>query len=279
MKIIITAESTVDLTEEIKNKYNIKTLPFTILLGEQTYQDGEIDTTTIFDFVKKTKQLPKTSAVNEYQYDEFFTNLLKENDAIIHFTLSSEMSSAYNNAVASASKLKNVFVIDSRSLSTGIALLAIRACKMAEEGFTPEQIVSACEKLTEKVQTSFVINSLDFLYKGGRCNALQRFGANLLKLKPCIVVKDGKMGVHKNYRGKWTECLKLYYNDLMQTYKNIDKDQVFITYTTATPEIIDYLKECLTLDGFKNIYITTAGGTITSHCGENTLGVLFISND
>lgn len=279
MRIAITAESTVDLTEEIKKDYDIKTVPFTILLGEQTYKDGEISPEKIFEFVKDTKKLPKTSAVNEYQYDEFFLEILKNYDAIIHFTLSSEMSSAYNNAVASASKLKNVFVVDSRSLSTGIALLAIKARTMVEDGFSPEQIVSNCEKLTEKVQASFVINSLDFLYKGGRCNALQRFGANLLKLKPCITVKDGKMGVCKNYRGKWTECLKLYYHDILSSYKNIDKEQVFITYTTAPSEIVDYLKECLVLDGFKKIFVTTAGGTVTSHCGENTLGVLFISND
>lgn len=278
MKIVITAESTVDLTDELKEKFNIKTVPFTVLLGDETHKDGEIDTSLIFDYVKKNKILPKTSAVNEYQFTEFFGELKKEYDAIIHFSLSSEMSSAYSNAKKVAETMENVYVVDSRTLSTGIALLAIKASKLASEGKSPEEIVKAIEELIPKTHASFVIDRLDYLYKGGRCNALQLLGANLLKLKPFINVEGGKMGVFKKYRGKWTETLKKYFDDLMEMHSGFDKDEVFITYTTAPQEIVDELSEKLKKEGFKNINVTRAGCTVTSHCGENTLGVLFISN-
>ncbi len=278
MKIVITAESTVDLTDEIKEKFNIKTVPFTVLLGDETHKDGEIDTSLIFDYVKKNKILPKTSAVNEYQFTEFFGGLKKEYDAIIHFSLSSEMSSAYSNAKKVADTMKGVYVVDSRTLSTGIALLAIKACKLAREGKAPEEIVKTVEELIPKTHASFVIDRLDYLYKGGRCNALQLLGANLLKLKPFINVEGGKMGVFKKYRGKWTETLKKYFDDLMEMHSGFDKDEVFITYTTAPQEIVDELSSRLKKEGFKNINVTRAGCTVTSHCGENTLGVLFISN-
>lgn len=278
MKIAITAESTVDLTEELKQKYEIKTVPFTVLLGEESYKDGEIDTSLIFDYVKKNKVLPKTSAVNEYQFTEFFGALKKDYDAIIHFSLSSEMSSAYSNAKKVAEAMKGVYVVDSRTLSTGIALLAIKASKLAKEGKTPEEILKIIEDLIPKTHASFVIDRLDYLYKGGRCNALQLLGANLLKLKPFINVEGGKMGVLKKYRGKWVETLRKYFDDLMEMHSEFDKDEVFITYTTATDEIVSELSDKLKKEGFKNINITRAGCTVTSHCGENTLGVLFISN-
>ena len=278
MKIVITAESTVDLTNELKEKFNIKTVPFTVLLGDETHKDGEIDISLIFDYVKKNKILPKTSAVNEYQFTEFFGGLKKEYDAIIHFSLSSEMSSAYSNAKKVAETMENVYVVDSRTLSTGIALLAIKASKLASEGKSPEEIVKTIEELIPKTHASFVIDRLDYLYKGGRCNALQLLGANLLKLKPFINVEGGKMGVFKKYRGKWTETLKKYFDDLMEMHSGFDKDEVFITYTTAPQEIVDELSERLKKEGFKNINVTRAGCTVTSHCGENTLGVLFISN-
>jgi len=279
MKIAITAESTVDLTTELKDKYDIKTLPFTVLLGEKTFLDGEVSTTEIFEEVKQTGVLPKTSAVNAYQYEEFFTKLLNEYDAVVHFSLSSEISCAYNNAKMVASKMQNVYVIDTRSLSTGIALLAIKARKFADDKLSPKEIVEKCTKLIPNVRASFVIDKLTYLYKGGRCSMLSMLGANLLRIKPSILVENGKMKVGKKYMGKWTECLKKYYNDIMERNPNVDKDQVFITYTTAPDEIVDYLKNKLKESGFKNINPTHAGCTIASHCGENTLGVLFIAKD
>ena len=278
MKIAVSAETTVDLTKELLKKYDVKTVPFTVLLGNDSKLDGEITVDEIIDFVNKTKVLPKTSAVNEYQYDEHFTNLLKDYDAIIHFSLSSELSSAYSNAVRSAQKYNNVFVIDSRTLSTGIALLAIYARKLAEKGKSPQEIHDLCVKRIPFVQASFELNRVDYLYKGGRCNVLTYLGANVLKIRPQILLKDGKMISGKKYRGKFSHVVNSYCNDVLDEFNTPDLEEVFLTYTTADPEVLDSVINILKDRGFKNINVTRAGATITSHCGENCLGVLYIND-
>lgn len=278
MKIAVSAETTVDLTKELLKKYDVKTVPFTVLLGNDSKLDGEITVDEIIDFVNKTKVLPKTSAVNEYQYDEHFTNLIKDHDAIIHFSLSSELSSAYSNAVRSAQKYNNVFVIDSRTLSTGIALLAIYARKLAEKGKSPQEIHDLCVKRIPFVQASFELNRVDYLYKGGRCNVLTYLGANVLKIRPQILLKDGKMISGKKYRGKFSHVVNSYCNDVLDEFNNPDLEEVFLTYTTADPEVLDSVINILKDRGFKNINVTRAGATITSHCGENCLGVLYIND-
>ena len=276
MKIIISAESTIDLTPELKEKFQIKTIPYTFTLGDETHTDGEFPTEQIFEYVKTNKILPKTSALNEYQYNEYFTELLQEGDAVIHFCLSGGISCSCSNAQRAASELKNVYVVDTKSLSTGIALLAIRAAKLIEEGKDVEYVYNDAIETTKKVQASFVINRLDYLYKGGRCNALQLLGANLLKLKPQIGLKDGKMGMEKKFSGKWDEVVKKYAVEILDNNPEIELDEVFITYTTAPDEVVEAIRQILIKRGFKNINVTRAGCTISSHCGENTLGVLFI---
>lgn len=282
MKIAISAESTIDLPKELLEKYNIHTLPFTILLGDDQAYDGEITSKEIFAYVEKTKVLPKTSAVNEFQYNEYFVNLLNEYDAVVHICLSSGISSSCEHAKIAASKLQNVYIIDSKSLSTGIALLAIYASKLASKAK-----VSAAEvaKLTADrvpyVQASFVIERLDYLYKGGRCNSLQLLGANLLKLRPQIVVKTdtGKMVSGKKYRGSMDQVVKNYCNDTLNEFNTPDLSVAFVTYTTATEGMVENAKNALKERGFKTIYETTAGGTISSHCGEHTLGILYINDN
>lgn len=276
MKIAISAESTIDLPKEILKKYNITTVPFTILLGEETVLDGEVPTETIFDYVDEHKVLPKTSAINEFQYEEYFANILKDADAVIHYTLSSDMSCAYTNAVKASKKFKNVYIVDSRSLSTGIALLAIKASKMANEGKSVEEIVKQTTKDTELVQASFVINKLDYLKKGGRCSSLALLGANLLKIRPQIVVRNGKMISGKKYRGDFNIVVKNYCADTLKEFSSYDNSLAFVTYTTASAEAVNYADEALKNAGFKEIYHTRAGGTIASHCGPNTLGILFL---
>lgn len=276
MKIAISAESTIDLPKEILKKYNITTVPFTILLGEETVLDGEVPTETIFDYVDEHKVLPKTSAINEFQYEEYFANILKDADAVIHYTLSSDMSCAYTNAVKASKKFKNVYIVDSRSLSTGIALLAIKASKMANDGESVEEIVEQTTKDTELVQASFVINKLDYLKKGGRCSSLALLGANLLKIRPQIVVRNGKMISGKKYRGDFNIVVKNYCADTLKEFSSYDNSLAFVTYTTASAEAVNYADEALKNAGFKEIYHTRAGGTIASHCGPNTLGILFL---
>lgn len=278
MRIAITAETTIDLPKELLDEFDIKTIASSVILGDKEYKDGEISTTQIFEFADENKILPKTSAINSAQYTEFFNEVLKEYDAIIHIALSSKISSMCNNAKASASEMHNVYVIDSKTLSTGIALLAIKARKLASEGLDVSEVYNRINELVPKVQASFVIKKLDYLYKGGRCSAVSYFGANLMKIRPQIIVKDGSMGVHKKYIGKYERVILNYSKDVLEEFNDADLDVAFITYTTATDEMVEIAKKAVEEKGFKNIYVTNAGATISSHCGENTLGVLFITN-
>jgi len=278
MKIAISAESTVDLNNELIEKFGVKIVPYTVLLGDTAYLDGEITVDQIISYVDKNKILPKTSAVNEYQFEEHFNSLLKDYDAVIHFSLSSEMSSSYKNAENVAKRLGNVYVVDSRSLSTGIALLIIYAYKLIEKG---EDVKTVYEKVLKRVpfvQASFALKRLDYLYKGGRCNALVYFGANLLKIRPQILVKDGKMISGKKYRGNFEHVVENYCKDTLEEFSNPDLENVFITYTTADDATVEVAKAAVKNAGFKNIYVTRARATITSHCGENTLGILYIND-
>lgn len=277
MKIQITAESTIDLPKELLEKYNIKTIPFSVFLGDTLAYDGEISTKEIFDFVDKNKILPKTSAINEFQYSEFFEEQLKNNDAVIHFCLSSEISCACSNAQRAAEKLKNVYVVDTHSLSTGIALLAVKASKMANDGKDAKEIYDTLMQDREKLQVSFVIDKLDYLKKGGRCSSIMAFGANLLKIHPQIVVKNGKMVSGKKYLGNFESVIKKYVPDTLKEFSNIDNSLAFVTYTTATDTSVEFAKQQLKAAGFKEIYNTTAGATISSHCGPNTFGILYLT--
>lgn len=278
MKIAISAESTIDLQQDLLSEYQIETVPFSVLLGDKNALDGVINPDEIFDYVELNKVLPKTGAVNEYQYTEHFSKLLEKNDFVIHFSLSSEMSSAYNNAVRAAGNLKNVYVIDTRTLSTGIALLAIYARELANQGLKPDVIVNKVKARIPAVQASFVINTTEYLYRGGRCSALKAFGANLLKLKPMILVKNGKMGFEKTYRGKNSIVIENYCEEVFNTFTNPDLSVGFITSTHASPEMIEAAKQAMTKRGFKKIFVTYAGATISSHCGPKCLGILFLND-
>lgn len=278
MKIAISAESTIDLTNELLEQYQINTIPFQVLLGENEYKDGEVLPKDIFEFVSKTKKLPKTSAINSVQYKEYFETLLKENDAVIHICLSSKISSSYSHAVDAANETPNVYIVDSKSLSTGIALLAIFARNLTKADLNVQDVYNQTVAQVENVQASFVIDRLDYLYKGGRCSMLSLLGANLLKIHPQILLQDGSMKVHKKYRGKLGKVVEDYCNDIINEFNDANLDTAFLTYTTATEEMKNIAKTALKQKGFKNIYETTAGSTVTSHCGENTLGILYLCN-
>lgn len=278
MKIAISAESTIDLTKELIEKYNVNIVPFSIQLGNKSGLDGEITTDQIIDYVNKEGTLPKTSAVNEFQYTEHFDKLLKDYDAIIHLSLSSELSLACANAKRAASHYNNVYVIDSLSLSTGIALLAIYARKLIDVNVSAEEVYEKVLSRVPYVQASFELKRLDYLYKGGRCSGLTLFGANLLKIRPQILVENGKMVPGKKYRGNFAHVVKNYCQDVLDKFDEPDLSEAFVTYTTADKEIIDIAINALKEKGFENIHITRAGGTITSHCGEDCLGILYIND-
>lgn len=277
MKIAISAESTVDLPLELLEKYNIHTLPFGVNMGEDLVEDGPGVSNQVFEYVAKTGNLPKTSAVSPEQFMEHFTNLKKDYDAIIHFSLSSQLSCAYNNACLMAKELENVYVVDSKTLSTGIALLAIYAGELTTKKYSAEQIYNMALEKRDSVQASFVIEKLNYLYKGGRCSALSLLGANILKIKPQISLKNGKLVVAKKLIGSMSKVLNKYCDELLAENPNPDLERVFITSSSEMPEVVEELKQKLLDRGFKTVYNTLAGGTITCHCGPNTLGVLFLN--
>ena len=278
MKIAITAESTIDCPKELLQRFDVKTVPFTLVMGEDTALDGEVSSKDLFAYTSSTGKLPHTAAVNEFQYEEFFASLKKEYDAIIHFSLSSEISSAFANASKVAESMENVHVIDTRSLSTGIALLAFAARELANDGASLEQIIQTIQKRIPHDQASFSLESVDYLYKGGRCSLLAMLGANLLKLKPEIYVRDGKMYPGKKYRGPMKKVVLDYVEDTLAEFSTPDLKRVFITYSTAPDDVVAAVAERLKKAGFEEIIPTTAGATISCHCGPHCLGILYIND-
>ncbi|MBQ2667385.1 MAG: DegV family protein [Clostridia bacterium] len=277
MKIRITSDSTCDLSAELIAKYNIGILPLYIEKEGEFYRDGlEIVPQDIYDYVGGGHGVCHTAAANVEDYTKFFSENLKEYDAVIHFNISAEMSSCHQNARVAATDFENVYVIDSRNLSTGSGLLVLEAAERAADGVAPAEIAKEMEELTGKAEASFVIDTLFYLQKGGRCSALVALGANLLKLKPCIEVKNGAMGVGKKYRGKVDLCFEQYARERLEGRDDLRKHRVFVTHSGCKPETVARVKEIVAGYGFEEVLETRAGCTISNHCGPNTLGVLFL---
>lgn len=277
-KVLIASDSTTDLSAELIERYGIKTVPLTVNLGEKSYTDGvDIDPDMIYAHYEKHGELPKTAAPNVAVFTDFFEKHVADGYSIVLFTISSEMSSTFNNARLAAEDYEDVHIVDTRNLSTGGGLVVLRAAEMAEKGMSAEEIATSCRELTDRVDASFIIDNLEFLYKGGRCSAIAAFGANLLKLKPCIGVKNGKMGVTRKYRGRFDAVLKKYVADQIGDGSDIELDHVFVTHAGCDSDVNDSCVELVkSLAPFKNVHLTRAGCTVSSHCGRNTLGVLFI---
>lgn len=277
-KVLITRDSTSDLPKEILEKFNIKTIPLGITLDNKNYRDGvDIDPDFIYKYHEEHGVLPKTSAANVAELIDFFRPFVEEGYAIVHFAISSAMSSTYQNSVLAAEEFEDVYVVDTANLSTGEGLLIIKAAEMAQEGKDASEIYETIKALVPYVDASFVIDSLEYLHKGGRCSALQALGANLLKLKPCIQVKDGKMDVCKKYRGKYIQTLREYVDERLNDVSDIDLDRIFVTHAGCDPEVVDEVYNMVKkTNAFKEVILSRAGCTISSHCGANTLGILYI---
>lgn len=247
--------------------------------GDKVGRDGvEITPEIIYDYVDASGQLPRTSAVNVFDYVRELRHWRQQGYSIVHFCISSDFSSSYQNACIAAADIGQVYVVDSRNLSTGQGLLVLHGAELAAAGQTAEEIQKACTDLAPQVEASFVIDRLDYLYKGGRCSALSAFGGNLLKLKPCIEVKDGKMTPGKKYRGPIDKVMLQYADDRLRGRDDINKHRVFITHTRCAPEAVEAVRQKILelAPDFEEIIETNAGSTVTSHCGPGTLGVLFI---
>ena len=278
MKIKITSDSTCDLSREQIAAYDVHIMPLAVAMGENNYRDGvDITPEQIYAHVAKGGDLPKTAANNIAEYAEVFGRFAAEYDAVIHLNISSDFSSCYQNACVAAADFENVYVVDSRNLSTGHGLLVIRAYELAEEGKSGAEIAEMLRNIAERVDASFILNQLEYLKKGGRCSALTVLGANMLKLKPCIEVKDGKMGVGKKYRGNFEKCLKEYVVDRLSGRDDLELARVFVTHSGISKDLVDLAVNTVReLQPFKEICVTQAGCTVSSHCGPDTIGVLYI---
>lgn len=281
MKIKITADSTCDLSQELLQRYDVSVMPLHVSLGEKDYLDGvDIFPEDIYKYYDEHKALPKSGCRTDEEYYNFFKSFLDNGyDAVIHYDISGEMSASYNNAALAASRLDNVYAVDSRTLSTATALLVLDACDKAAEGWDAKDIVARSEKRAKSVQASFILDKLEFLYRGGRCSSLVYLGANLLQIKPCIIVKDGSMMVGSKPFGKYSRCIDKYIAEIKKTYNTPDKKRVFITHTQMSDELVNKVKDAVASWGiFDEILETTAGSTITTHCGSNTIGILYIND-
>lgn len=278
MRIKITSDSTCDLSEAQIEQYNIGITPLYIVMDGKSLLDGvDVTSQDVFDYTDRTGTLCSTSALSIGNYADHFAPLSREYDAVVHISLSSGFSSCYQNACLAAEDFDNVYVIDSKNLSTGHGHVVLEAVKLAETCTDVEKMVEELNEFTGRVEASFVLDRLDYMVKGGRCSMVAALGANLLKLKPGIEVVDGKMQVGKKYRGSYIKCLEAYVKDKLADRDDIVYERAFITYTTATEEELSAVRAAMAqYANFETVYETTAGCTISCHCGPSTLGVLFI---
>ena len=281
MKIKIGADSTCDLSKELIEQNNISIMPLCVSLGEKNCLDGvDIAPQDIYDYYATTKKLPKSGARSVEEYLDFFKGILAEGyDAVVHFTISANMSASYNNAELAAKELHNVFVVDSRQLSTGIGLLVLDACDKVAEGMSAKDIAERANSRTDATRSSFIVDTLEFLYKGGRCSALALLGANLLQIKPCLEVKDGLIGVASKPVGRYRRCVAKYCDNIKNNMTNPDRKRCFVTHTKMDEGIAEEVVATVKSWGiFDEVLETTAGCTVTTHCGANTIGILYIND-
>ena len=276
--IRITCDSTCDLTASLYETYRAQPVPLGVSLGDDFRRDGvDIKPQDIYAFAAATGSLPKTSAISVGEYEELFRSLTAQGDPVIHINLSSELSASHQNACLAAQMVGNVYVVDSRNLSSGSGHLVLLARELADEGKSPEEIVAALEEARAKLDVSFVLQTLEYLHMGGRCSGVAAFGANLMKLRPEIEVIDGKMQVGHKYRGTMEKTIQAYIRGRLEGRTDIDCRRIFITHSGVPQDIEDkavaLVKE---LQPFREVIVTSAGCTISSHCGPNCLGVLFL---
>ena len=279
-RTIISTDSPADVPAEIRERYDIRVIPLHIILDDDCFEDGvNIQPDDLYAFYKKTGRLPKTSAVSVAEYTDFFKELTQDGSSVVHISFSSALSATHQNARLAAEDFDNVYIVDSKSLSTGIALLAIKAAQLAQDGLDAKTIAHEMEYKREKVVTTFILDKLEFLYKGGRCSGVAMLGANVLGIKHSIVMADGKLQVGKKYRGKLENCQMQYVRDLLEQYAGrIDTDRAFLSRTAGVSDeqMKALQKEIHKTLKFKEYIVSTVGCTITSHCGERTFTFEFM---
>ena len=278
MKIKILSDSTCDLSPALLEQHDISLSRLTVIKDGEEFKDGlTITPADIFAHVAAGGDLCSTTAYNISEYAEFFEKYAAEYDGVIQICIGSGFSSSYQNACIAASDYPNVRVVDSMNLSTGQGHVVLEACRLAKTCENLDEIVEKLNAFTPRVEASFLLDQLKYMVKGGRCSAAAALGANLLNLKPCIEVRDGKMSVVKKYRGSYAKCLANYVKDRLADREDIIRDELFLTYTPVTDECLAAVKDAIAAHGnFNTVYETTAGCTVSCHCGPATLGVLFV---
>ena len=277
--IKLTADSTCDLGASIQ-KYDIGIMPLSVILGDKAYSDGvDIQPQDIFDHVEKTGRLPKTAAPSIADYEDFFRPYVEAGDTVIHFSISSKASSSHSYAAEAARSFGGkVFAVDTKALSTGQGLAVLYGADLRDKGASAEEIVEGVNAVRQRINTSFVPDRLDYLYKGGRCSRMAFYGANLLKIHPLIQMEDGQLVAGKKYRGSMEKCIAQYVADLAAQYPAYETKRCFITHSCADESVVEAArKKVRELFSFDEVLETVAGSVITGHCGRNTLGVLFVS--
>lgn len=277
-KIKITCDSTCDLTPELYARYDVTPVALGVCLGEDARQDGvDIVAQDIYDYVTRTGTLPTTTALSVGAYEDVFSKYVSEGYEVVHISLSSHLSSSNQNACIAAAEVGNVYVVDSLLLSTGSGHLVLLAAELRAAGYTAKEIAEALESMKKKVDVSFVLQTLNYLHKGGRCSGVAAFGANLMNIRPEIQMTDGKLHVGKKYRGNMEKSILAYVRGRLEGREDVQTDRIFVTHSGVPEEIVEKVVALVKeLQPFDEVYVTTAGSTISCHCGPNCLGVLFM---
>lgn len=278
MRVKIISDSTCDLSHEQIAEHQIGIVPLIVMKDNQEFLDGiTITPADIFDHVAAGGSLCSTAARGVAVYQEEFAKYAGEYDGVIHVNIGSDFSSCYQNACIAAEDFENVRVIDSKNLSTGQGLVVLKACELAQTAKDMDELKQQLDDFTSRVEASFVLDRLEYMVKGGRCSGAAALGANLLSLKPCIEVKDGKMVVVKKYRGHIEKCMAAYVKDRLSDRSDLDEDRIFITHTDVSRQSLEAVRSGVAQYGnFKNVYETVAGCTVSCHCGPGTMGILFV---
>jgi DegV family protein with EDD domain len=278
MTVKITSDSTCDLSKELLDRYDIAVIPLYIIKDGRSYRDGvDITPADIFSYVEETGDFCTTAAVNTFDYIRFFESFSSKYDAVIHINIGAGFSLCNTNANAASKVFKNVYTVDSKNLSSGQGHIVLAAAEMAAAGLDADAIVKKLDDVIDRVETSFLIDRLDYIFKGGRCSLATALGANILHLRTCVEVQNGRMQVTKKYRGTFTSCVDTYVRDKLEGRNDLVLDRIFVTHPAASPEAVDAAQAAIRQTAsFKEILETKAGCTISAHCGPKTLGILFI---
>ena len=275
--VIITTDSVCDMPPDLLDRYQVRMIPLTINEGDHSYKDGvDITPDDIYDIYDRQNLLPKTSAISPQEFTDFFTPLVANGNEVVHIDISAACSATYQNACMAASELEGVYPVDSLHLTVGQGLLVIEACRLRDEGLSAREIAAQLPAYRDKIVTSFVVDTLEFLWKGGRCSGLTAFGANLLQVRPCLELREGEIKVARKYRGTMQKVYTQYIRDYLSR-ENIDTRMGFLVHSGRIPqEALEQLRQLiLELVPFAEVPIVRAGCTVTSHCGPATIGVIF----